>query len=139
LLRNDVEGLVGEIWLRAYRRRTDLPDDPRPWIRGIACNIRRERMRLRPTVPLDPSLAAPEDGRDAATADAVNRAIDELPEPHRTLLIWAREGRPRRVMARDLGISQPTLRRRLARAFKALRRKLGHETDERGRRSPDET
>jgi RNA polymerase sigma-70 factor (ECF subfamily) len=126
---DDAADLLAEVYLVAWRRRSDLPrgDERRLWLFGVARRLVAEHHRLTWTradaeqlaseTPVEPGYT------DAARESAVLRALDSLSELDRelvTLTTW--EGLSPAEAARVLGITAGTARVRLHRARARLAR-----------------
>jgi RNA polymerase sigma-70 factor (ECF subfamily) len=126
---DDAPDLLAEVYLVAWRRRSDLPrgDERRLWLFGVARRLVAEHHRLTCTradaelrageTPVDPGCT------DAARSAAVLRALDSLGELDRelvTLTTW--EGLSPAEAARVVGITAGTARVRLHRARARLAR-----------------
>jgi RNA polymerase sigma factor (sigma-70 family) len=94
--RTEAEDLAQEVFVVAWRRWGDFDTSfpLRPWLAGIAFNVaHRHRRRRRPALPgdaLESTDEAPlaEQRLESAEARAmVLRALDQLPERHRTVLV----------------------------------------------------
>jgi len=122
---------ASETFVTAWRRVTDLPGEPLPWLLGIARRTlanqwRGERRRDALVARL--SWQADFSGGDEAELEAAQAAVDAfngLGQGHREVLalsIW--EGLKPREAAEVLGISASAFSVRLHRARKALRDQL---------------
>ncbi len=139
------EEVVQETWIRAHGLTADMPDNPRAYLYRMAGNlaidhIRRERARSR--ILSDEA----EDGGDGITLleslacsapnpvertisrqelTALNAAIRELPDKCREVfLLYRGEGMTMKEVAADLGITQKTVEKHIARAMIHCRRRL---------------
>ena len=90
-VRDLAEDVSQETWLVAVRRIRTFDPELAPflaWLRGIAANLLRNRLRARPwPVSLDADVSAPDD--DAAQREAgetIARALAELPERYEAVL-----------------------------------------------------
>jgi RNA polymerase sigma-70 factor (ECF subfamily) len=125
----DAADLLAEVYLVAWRRRSDLPrgDERRLWLFGVARRLVAEHHRLTWTRADAERLAREtpvEPGRtDEARELAVLRALDSLSDLDRelvTLTTW--EGLSPAEAARVVGITAGTARVRLHRARTRLAR-----------------
>jgi RNA polymerase sigma-70 factor (ECF subfamily) len=123
------DDVVAEVFLIAWRRLDGVPDEPLPWLLGVArrvlANERRGEHRgaaLLDRIRVDQSTA----GRSASEGDAASpavRALWSLSGPDQELLMLiAWDGLTRAQAARALGISTGTLAVRLHRARRRLAR-----------------
>jgi RNA polymerase sigma-70 factor (ECF subfamily) len=128
----DAPDVVAEAFLVAWRRLADVPDDPLPWLFGVARRViatnrrghrRRARLaeRLAQAVPLGASDAAP--GRP--DTGELGRAFASLGEPDREVLtLVALDGLSVARAAAALGCSPPALSVRLHRARSRLAKRM---------------
>lgn len=141
--RDRVEDLSQEVFLRAFLHidRLDPPEKFGVWVsqitRNLATDWRRtdqRHSRLVPLVPIDalptdpPDVSAkgaPEMMADQEQGAALHRAVEQLPEDLRevVLLRFGAELTQTQIAER-LGVSVPTVHRRLRRAMRALRGRL---------------
>ena len=136
--REDIEDAVQEGVLRLLRSGICI-DTARGTLAAYACTtVRRvafDLLRRRGTVicgsgidddhaaPMDAALSEPLDA--AHVRDRLRGAVDRLPDAQRVaFLLVMQEGLPHAEAARELRISQETLRARLHRARKQLRERL---------------
>ncbi len=125
--RQVADEVVSETFAIAWRRFADLPDDPLPWLLGVARNVLRDSIRAE--VRRD-SLAAELRSWQPPAADvaegvaerlAVLRAMTALADDDREILILvAWQGLTPRDAAKVVGCSPAALRVRLHRARKRL-------------------
>ena len=149
LLRDEEEAadLAQETFVRVYRTCARFRTGSRfsTWLYTIATNLARDRLRWQsrhPRVPLNgpsgnpgPSLAGvlasgdltPSETLEAAErADAVRRAVADLPEELRVPLVLAEyEGQSQAEIAAVLNCSAKAVEMRIYRARKELREKFG--------------
>ncbi len=136
------EDVLAETLLVCWRRATELPDEPLPWVYGVARNClrnaeraarRQERVAARLMAqPADPG--PPDD-------PALDEAMATLrPEEAELLRLWAWEQLTPAEIAVVLGISPNAASTRLTRAKKKLSDRLrktraaaGHEESREGR------
>jgi len=117
------DDIVSETFLVAWRRIDEVPDDERPWLFGVARNVRlnlqrssRRQYAVSERLAQQPASAA--DAR-AATSDAVAAALTALSESDREiLLLHAWEGLNRREIGAVLNCSAANVSVRLHRARK---------------------
>jgi RNA polymerase sigma-70 factor (ECF subfamily) len=126
------DDVASEAFVVAWRHRAALPDDPLPWLFGVARNVllnerRAERRRNR----LDSRLGRERSAPAADPADIVSErtailaALARLSEPDREALrLAAWEGLSRDRAAAALGCSQKAYEIRLYRARRRLARYL---------------
>ena len=122
---------TSETFVTAWRRVTDLPGEPLPWLLGIARRTLANQWRgdrRRDALVARLSWQADFSGGDEAELEAAQAAVDAfnaLGQGHREVLalsIW--EGLKPREAAEVLGISASAFSVRLHRARKALREQL---------------
>jgi RNA polymerase sigma-70 factor, ECF subfamily len=126
------DDVVADVFVVAWRRLGDVPDDPLPWLLGVARRVlanryrggaresalaqrmRCEQLRTRPSAEVD----QPESG-------VVWRALSELSDRDReVLLLVAWEGLSSARAARVVGVSANTFAVRLYRARRRFARAL---------------
>lgn len=150
--RATAEDAASETFAVAWRRRGFIPEEPLPWLYGIAlrvvANQRRSshrRRRLDDRLEGEASLwaPAPEPADALHRRDAFARAFARLSEDEREVLrLVAWDGLGTREGASVLGCSTAAFRVRLHRARRKLAKHLeaaGHAPDERPQRVPDPT
>jgi RNA polymerase sigma-70 factor (ECF subfamily) len=136
--RSAVEGaddVVAEVFLVAWRRLGDVPEDPLPWLLGVARRILANRRRaasrhaaLLDRIKFEPASAASVESGRLESASAIVRALGALREPDReALLLVAWEGLSPRQAARVLGVRPNTFAARLSRARRRFARALAAE------------
>jgi RNA polymerase sigma-70 factor, ECF subfamily len=142
------DDVVADVFLVAWRRLADVPEDPLPWLLGVARRvlanryrgaardsaleqrIRSERWRTQPSIT--------EAGQ--ADSEAVWRALNELPDRDReVLLLVAWEGLSSARAARVVGVSANTFAVRLYRARRRLARALSSDSSQPERRAGSAT
>ncbi len=128
---DDADDVVAEVFLIAWRRIDDLPEDPRPWLLGVARRVlaNRRRGEARRAAMHDRLVAGAPGavgGRVAQVSDGVvAAALARLGERDReVLLLTAWEGLGHADAARVLGIRTGTLTVRLHRARRRFERIL---------------
>ncbi len=129
----EAEDLLQEAFLRAIERADSFRPGERvvPWLIGILANGARTRQRKRARhaeAPL-PDLRATDDPVRAAHGHDVERRIRDslagIPEPYRDVLErHLAHGQSGEQIGRDLGCSPNTVRSRLRRGLRLLRRSL---------------
>jgi len=131
----DVDDLVQETLLHAWKNRAQFRGDASPltWVLSIARNrIRMRNRALGKTSEVEAALRAvereeiPQDVlRSAELAGAVRRALDGLDPAHaEALLLRYFDGRSVRQIAAALGESEKAVESRLHRAREAMRERL---------------
>jgi RNA polymerase sigma-70 factor (ECF subfamily) len=124
------EDLVQEVFLRILRYRESYqPGTPfRPWIYQIARNARMDYYRKTPRqVPFQPemvhSVAPPDSAQQEQEAALLHRALQQLPEEKREILILARFQELKYTeIAGLLGCELNTVKTRIHRALQDLRK-----------------
>jgi RNA polymerase sigma-70 factor (ECF subfamily) len=126
------QDVVSETFLVAWRRRSDVPDEPLPWLlvvaRNLISNKRRGELRrdqLTETVARLAQVAGPGTGADheVVERDVMLAALAELTELEReAVLLVAWDGLPNRDAARVAGCSTRAFEVRLSRARARLSR-----------------
>jgi RNA polymerase sigma-70 factor, ECF subfamily len=129
------EEVTSETFAVAWRRFTDLPDPPLPWLLGVARNVLRESYRsqvrqdsLRAELRAwtsDAELSVGDIGEDVVERSAVLRGLAALSDEDRellTLIAW--HGLSPAQAAKVIGCSKATFFVRLHRARKRLERIL---------------
>jgi RNA polymerase sigma-70 factor, ECF subfamily len=124
--------VVADVFLVAWRRLDRVPEEPLPWLLGVAhktlANERRGGRRRSALVEaLTKESAGPGNSRTPAEEHlrAVTAAVDHLPERDRDLLrLIAWDGLTTREAATVLGISHSACRVRLHRARRRLTQEL---------------
>jgi RNA polymerase sigma factor (sigma-70 family) len=136
LAADEAEDVVSAVFLVAWRRFADIPDDARPWLFEVARHTMSNHARAAGRRhSLDVRMVLdhrPEQHDDSATvilrAD-LGRAWRTLPEPDREVLaLVAFDGLTAEQAARVLGCGRSTFAMRLARARRRMRRAMeeGH-------------
>jgi RNA polymerase sigma factor (sigma-70 family) len=123
---------LSETFLAAWRRFDELPADPLPWLfataRRTLANQRRSTRRLaglRERIAGSESRESPDRTDQLAEAELVRRALAELPQRDReVLMLVAWEGLDAARAATAAGCSRATFAVRLHRARKRLDRAL---------------
>jgi RNA polymerase sigma-70 factor (ECF subfamily) len=129
--------VVADVFLIAWRRLEDVPDEPLPWLLGVARKVlANERRGGRRRAALLASLEAQTDPGDGPAIEPrlelLSRVVDRLGEIDRELLrLIAWDGITTREAAVVLGISHTACRVRLHRLRRRLARELGAESSAR--------
>lgn len=115
------DDVVGEVFLIAWRRLDDVPDEPLPWLLGVARRVlaNRRRGELRASALQDRLASSHREARDepAAADERALRALGTLGENDRELLMLiAWDGLEAVEVAQVLGIRRGTAAVRLHRA-----------------------
>ncbi len=148
--RQDADDLLSEVWLRAFKSRTNYDcryADARPWLYGIARNVLRAHwsQTARPlafteeAVAIDPWSDADRRLDAAAQVEMLRPILATLSEDEREVLllvVW--EQLTPAEAAVTLGIPQGTARSRLHRALSALRCEVGADSSVLNRLYPKE-
>ena len=125
--RDDAEDVVAETFHVAWRRRDVVPEEPLPWLIGVAHNVLRSQWRAaRRTTPAD-TLERLADVAGDSQEVGVERRLElvqllaKLPDHEReALLLVAWDDLSADQAARVLGISAGAVRVRIHRARKRL-------------------
>ena len=122
--------VVADVFLVAWRRLEQVPDDPVPWLLGVArktlANERRGGRRRAALVDALKDTKCDVDTPAGEQLQALAEAVDRLGETDRELLrLIAWDGLTAREAAIVLGISHAACRVRLHRARRRLARELG--------------
>jgi RNA polymerase sigma-70 factor, ECF subfamily len=127
----EAEDLVADVFLVAWRRLDEVPDDPLPWLLGVARRVLANRQRGQQRAAalvgrlLTEELArrGPEVGTELD--QGVLRALGSLSEADQELLLLvAWEGLDRERLASALGVGSGALAVRLYRARRRFARAL---------------
>jgi RNA polymerase sigma-70 factor (ECF subfamily) len=139
------DDVVSDVFLVAWRRRDELPDEPLPWLlataRRVLANHARgqsRRVRLRDRLAAQPTAVAVPAHADRGEPARLHAALASLSERDRELLLlMAWEGLELRQAAEVLGIRPNTLAVRFHRARRRLSAALeAHEADDGSGRAP---
>jgi RNA polymerase sigma-70 factor (ECF subfamily) len=134
----DVDDIVAETFLVAWRRLDAIPSDEIPWLLGVARKVlathRRgagRHVRLVERLSAEPVLEAAESEPPAYAPEHIQAALARLPEQDREvlLLVYWDDLSPSRA-ARVVGSSAVATRVRLHRARAKLQRLLASENPE---------
>lgn len=137
--RSDAEGaddVVAEVFLVAWRRLGDVPEEPLPCLLGVARRVLANRRRgvsreaaLLKRVIFQPVTPASVEPGQRESARAIARALGALREPDReALLLVAWDGLSTEQAASVLGLRPNTFAARLSRARRRFARALAAET-----------
>ena len=130
------DDVVADVFLTAWRRRTELPEEPLPWLLGTARRVlanhargHSRRVRLRDRLAAEPVAASHPGGKASGRLGA---ALSSLSERDRELLLlMAWEGLELQQAAEVLGVRPNTLAVRFHRARRRLSAALeAHEADD---------
>jgi RNA polymerase sigma-70 factor (ECF subfamily) len=129
----NVDDIVGETFLAAWRRRSELPEDPRPWLFGTARNAmlnaqRGKRRQAAVAVRVMEHSGDDSDDGMTRTEDRLDliAAWRRLPAADQEVLalhVW--EGLTDRAAATVLGCSRAAYAMRLTRSRRRLAKLLG--------------
>jgi RNA polymerase sigma-70 factor, ECF subfamily len=137
------DDVVADVFVVAWRRLADVPDDPLPWLLGVARRMLANRRRgdarehtLRDRIRSEQFTAAVPSGADAPPAgEEVWTALRALSERDReALLLVAWEGLSTARAARVLGVRANTFAARLYRARRRFAHALRLQTNDAGQR-----
>jgi RNA polymerase sigma-70 factor (ECF subfamily) len=139
------DDVVADVFLVAWRRRAELPEDPLPWLLGIARRVlanhargQSRLVRLRDRLAAEPAMVAAPADADARESARLTAALSSLSERDRELLLlMAWEGLELRQAAEVLGVRPNTLAVRFHRARRRLSAALeASEADDGSERAP---
>jgi RNA polymerase sigma-70 factor (ECF subfamily) len=130
------DDVVAETFLVAWRRLEHVPHDARPWLIGVARNVRLNLLRSARrqhavSSRLSETASSPEQSETSHETDAVKAALSMLPEADREVLllsVW--DDLDRGAIAQVLGCSKPNVSVRLHRARRRLRATLAEASGE---------
>lgn len=133
--------VAAEVFVIAWRRLDDIPDDPLPWLLGVARRVLANRRRsiardqaLRARIMFQQSTADPTEAARNESDGAVLRALSRLKERDReVLLLIGWEGLAHAQAGRVLGVHPATVAARLYRAKRRFAQSLSKETGDRYR------
>jgi RNA polymerase sigma-70 factor (ECF subfamily) len=134
----DAEDVVQDVFVVAYRRRREVGQlvAPRQWLAAVAVKrahhvLRRRRWRAMLGADLPEYEAAPDPGaspEQRALVTKLNRVLDELPAKERIAWVLRHlEGEQLEDVARIVGCSLATVKRRIAAAHETVKEMMGHE------------
>ena len=124
---DDVEDLVQDVFLNAWRRLRTLRDDGAfgAWLAAIARNRAADHYR-RPAIHEEVHEDLPAKDREQSEALAILEAIQTLPDAYReTLMLRLVEGMSGVEIAERTGLTHGSVRVNLHRGMEQLREKLG--------------
>lgn len=132
------DDVLAETFLVAWRRLDDVPDDARPWLIGVARNVRLNALRSARrqhavSSRLVETALEPETAELPTENDAVRTVLSMLPEADREVLLlslW--DDLDRGAIARVLGCSKPNVSVRLHRARRRLTTMLAEALESNG-------
>ncbi|MGP0050915.1 MAG: RNA polymerase sigma factor [Solirubrobacteraceae bacterium] len=135
----DADDVVADVFVIAWRRLRDVPEDPLPWLLGVARRVMANRWRganrqaaLRDRMMSERSRLAPPFSMTPQSRDVL-RALSAMREKDReTLLLVAWEGLAPAQAAKVLGVSPNTFSARLSRARRRFERALAAEPTQPG-------
>jgi RNA polymerase sigma-70 factor, ECF subfamily len=139
------DDVVADVFLVAWRRRAELPEEPLPWLLGIARRVvanhargQSRRVRLHDRLAAEPTVAAAPAHADARESARLSAALARLSESDRELLLlMAWEGLELKQAAAVLGVRPNTLAVRFHRARRRLSAALeAQEADDGSGRAP---
>ncbi len=125
-----VQDVVSDTFLAAWRRYGELSGEPLPWLLGIArrtaanhrrSHARRDALRERLSIELDPSIDQAVNDRDPQVAAALATLAERDRE---ALMLVAWDGLEHRVAATVMGCSTGAFTVRVHRARRKLERSL---------------
>jgi RNA polymerase sigma factor (sigma-70 family) len=126
----DADDLVAEVFVVAWRRRDDVPDDALPWLLAVAGNVWRNQVRSArrysaALATLPPPESAPPPPEPDDRGARLRRALDGLSgDDQEVLRLVAWDGLTPKQVAAVLGCPDGTVRARLHRARKRLADRL---------------
>lgn len=135
VLPGEVDEVVAETFLVAWRRLDEVPEPALPWLlgvaRGVSANVLRSARRrdaLTERLAIQP-VRAPLLHADGSQVAAALARLGERDRELLTLLAW--DGLDAAQAAESLGVSRATFAVRLHRARRRLRAALDHDPDAR--------
>jgi RNA polymerase sigma-70 factor (ECF subfamily) len=131
----DADDVVADVFVIAWRRLRDVPEDPLPWLLGVARRVMANRWRgaarqaaLRGRMISERSTLAPPASMIPRSREVLH-ALSAMREKDReTLLLVAWEGLTPARAAEVLGVSPNTFSARLSRARRRFERALAAES-----------
>jgi RNA polymerase sigma-70 factor (ECF subfamily) len=131
------DDVVADVFVVAWRRLDDVPDDPLPWLLGVARRVLANRRRgearrhaLLGRVRFESHEVMPVSGAQPDSGGRVLRVLSSLSDRDReALLLVAWEGLSAAQAAKVLGVSPNTFAARLARARRRFVVALAAESD----------
>jgi RNA polymerase sigma factor (sigma-70 family) len=124
--RADADDAAQEVFIALGRAAERIHGHLPAWLHQVAIRVAMHIRRRRRGRQLDPTIAAGEPDEVRTLLPQLDTAIAGLPEDERRCVV-ARylEGRTQQEIAAELGLSQPTVHRRLETAVERLRGALG--------------
>jgi len=123
------EDVAQDVFLTAWRQLETLrnPASLVPWLRQITRNRATDRLRVRGSEALPDDAAGPDDLETLILANerhqVVRDVLETLPDEGReVILLYYREGRAVRQVAKLLDLSEAAVKQRLSRARKRIRK-----------------
>jgi RNA polymerase sigma-70 factor (ECF subfamily) len=134
----DADDVVADVFVIAWRRLGDVPEDPLPWLLGVARRVMANRWRgatraaaLRDRMMFEHPRLAPSMSMTPESSQVL-RALSTMRERDReTLLLVAWEGLAPARAAKVLRVSPNTFSARLSRARRRFERALASESTQR--------
>jgi len=130
--RPDAEDVAQECFLQLARRGGSVRRSVAGWLHRVAVRTSlavRRKERTRRQAEREAGSMGPERAAEVTWEEiqaAVDRAIDQLPDPLReTMLLRFLQGKTQVAIAEELGISQPAVSMRIAKALEQMRKRLG--------------
>jgi RNA polymerase sigma-70 factor (ECF subfamily) len=131
----DADDVVADVFMIAWRRLRDVPEDPLPWLLGVARRVMANRWRgatrdaaLRDRMMFERPRLAPSPSVTPEPREVLH-ALSAMREKDReTLLLVAWEGLEPAQAAKVLGVSSNTFSARLSRARRRFERALAAES-----------
>jgi RNA polymerase sigma-70 factor, ECF subfamily len=128
----DADDVVADVFVIAWRRRRDVPEDPLPWLLGVARRVMANRWRgatrdaaLRDRMMSERPTLAPSVSVAGESPPEVLRALSTMRDKDReALLLVAWEGLAPAQAAKVLGVSSNTFSARFSRARRRFERAL---------------
>jgi RNA polymerase sigma-70 factor, ECF subfamily len=129
---HDADDVVADVFVIAWRRLRDVPEESLPWLLGVARRVMANRWRgatreaaLRDRMMSERPRLAPSASITRESPQGVLRALGAMREKDReTLLLVAWEGLTPAQAAEALGVSPNTFSARLSRARRRFERAL---------------
>jgi RNA polymerase sigma-70 factor (ECF subfamily) len=137
--REAIEDVLADTFLVAWRRRTEIPDPPLPWLYGVCLRTisthkrsARRRSRLWGRMATQPVSSARDPAEMHADSSEITRAYAALSDGEReTLRLVAWDGLSTADAAAVLGLTPGAFRVRFHRARRSLEKHLGQSGHER--------
>lgn len=137
----EVDEVVAETFVVAWRRLDDVPEVALPWLlgvaRGVSANVRRTARRRDALTDRLAAQPAQDDEVEPTLSERVEAALDGLrPDDRELLLLLAWDGLTREQAAQALGVTRGTLAVRLHRVRRRMQDLLATTSAEDPDRSP---